>query len=408
MDRGSRRFALVGALAVTQTVGWGVLYYVFGVFLEPMSAELGISQATSAGAFTVAVLVSAVLSIPVGRWVDAHGAHILMTAGSLLATTGVVAWSQVQTVPQLYGAFVLIGVASSMVLYGPAFAVLVAVLPPARRSRGLLTVTLAAGLASTIFIPLASQLIQAVGWRDALVYLGLGHNLITVPLHGIALRRTEVPESTRHHRRGRRDESVRRALRDPGFWMITTAFVFHGAAVAVVSVHLVLYLVDFGYRPTVAAGLTGLLGLCSISGRLVISVLGRWMDESTITARLFLLQGFALAALPFIGGHPLGAVLCIDLFGIGFGVAALTTPAILISRYGAAGYATVNGILTTPTMIARAFAPLGAALLAAAIGYRLMLLPVAAICLAASLALTLLHRLPVSSPMAERAQWPGA
>jgi predicted MFS family arabinose efflux permease len=406
VDRGSRRLALVGALAITQTVGWGVLYYVFGVFLEPMSAELGVSQATSAGAFTVAVLVSGLLSIPVGRWVDAHGAHILMTAGSLLATTGVVAWSQVQTVPQLYGAFVLIGAASSMVLYGPAFAVLVAVLPPARRARGLLAVTLAAGLASTIFIPLASQLIAAVGWRDALVYLGLGHNLITVPLHGLMLRRTEVPKHV--HRRVRRDESVRRALRDPGFWTITAAFVFHGAAVAVVSVHLVLYLVDLGYRPTVAAGLTGLLGLCSISGRLVISVLGRWMDEATITARLFYLQGFALAALPVIGHHPLGAALCIDLFGIGFGVAALTTPAILINRYGADGYATVNGILTTPTMVARAVAPLGAAILAATAGYQVMILPVAAVCLAAGLCLTATRRVPVTSPMPERADRPSA
>jgi predicted MFS family arabinose efflux permease len=257
-----------------------------------------------------------------------------------------------------------------------------------------LTVTLVAGLASTIFIPLASQLIEAVGWRDALVYLGLGHNLITVPLHGIVLRRNEVPASDKVRRRGRRDESVRRALRDPGFWMITAAFVFHSAAVAAISVHLVLYLVDLGYRPTVAAGLTGLLGLCSISGRLVISALRRWMDEATITARLFFLQGCAVAALPVIGGHPLGAVLCIDLFGIGFGVAALTTPAILINRYGADGYATVNGILTTPAMVARAIAPLGGAILAGAIGYRLLMLPVAAVCLAASLCLTLSRRLP--------------
>ncbi|GAA1578324.1 MFS transporter [Kribbella sancticallisti] len=385
----------MGALALTQTVGWGVLYYVFGVFLEPMSVELGISTATSAGAFSVAVLVSGVLSIPVGRWVDAHGAHLLMTAGSLLASVGVVVWSQVQTVPQLYAVFVLIGAASAMVLYGPAFAVLVAVLEPRRRAKGLLAVTLAAGLASTIFIPLSAWLIEGVGWRDALVILGLGHNLITVPLHGIVLWRTEVPKMPAGRRDRARDESVRRALRDPGFWMITAAFVFHGAAVTVVAVHLVLFLMDLGYRPTVAAGLTGLLGICSISGRLVISALGRWLDESSITARLFLLQGIAIAALPIVGDHPLGAAVCIDIFGLGFGVAAITTPAILISRYGADRYATVAGVLSTPTMIARAFAPLGGALLAVAVGYRMMMIPVAVVCFAAGICLSLSRRLPV-------------
>ena len=389
----------MGALAVTQTVGWGVLYYVFGVFLEPMSQELGISRTTSAGAFTVAVLVSGALSIPVGRWVDAHGAHLLMTGGSLLGSIGVLAWSQVDSVTELYVAFVLIGAASSMVLYGPAFAVLIAVLEPRRRPKALLAVTLAAGLASTIFIPLAGQLINAVGWRHALVILGLGHNLITVPVHAFMLRRTDVPKAG--PRPDGRDESVRRAMRDPGFWMITAAFVFHSAALAVISVHLVLFLIDLGYRPTVAAGLTGLLGICSISGRLVISALGRWMDESRITARLFFLQGFAIAALPIIGDHPLGAALCIDLFGLGFGVAAITTPAILINRYGSTSYATVAGILSTPTMIARAVAPLGGAVLAAAVGYRAMMIPVAIVCLAASLCLTLSRRL--RSPVLEAA-----
>ncbi len=401
MTRGSRQLALVGALAVTQTVGWGVLYYVFGVFLEPMSQELGISRATSAGAFAVAVLVSGALSIPVGRWVDSHGAHLLMTGGSLLGSVGVLAWSQVDSVTELYVAFVLIGAASSMVLYGPAFAVLVAVLEPGRRANALLAVTLVAGLASTIFIPLAGQLINAVGWRHALVILGLGHNLITVPVHALVLRRHEVPRVPAGLRPTGSDESVRRALRDPGFWMITAAFVFHSAALAVISVHLVLFLVDLGYRPTVAAGLTGLLGICSISGRLVISALGRWMDESTITARLFFLQGIAIAALPIIGDHPLGAAVCIDLFGLGFGVAAITTPAILISRYGSTSYATVAGILSTPTMVARAVAPLGGAVLAAAVGYRAMMIPVAFVCLAASLCLTLSRRL--RSPVLEAA-----
>ncbi|MEV8373112.1 MFS transporter [Kribbella sp. NPDC056861] len=387
------RFPVVAALAVTQTVGYGVLYYVFGVFLGPMSLDLGISTATSAGALTLAILVSCVMSVPVGRWLDRRGAHLLMTTGSLLGSVAVLAWSQVQNVVQLYAVFVLIGVASAMVLYGPAIAVLVAVLEPKRRANALLVVTMVAGLASTIFIPLAGQLIHAQGWRQALLILGLAHNLVTVPLHGFALRGTRPA-----HPKSARDPAdrgaIRVAVRDGGFWLITVGFVLHSGAIAIVSVHLVLFLVDLGYRPAVAAGLTGLLGVYSVTGRIVTSVLQRWLDMSTIVARTFLIQCFAIGVLPLLGLHPLGAALCILLFGLGFGVSTLATPAILLERYGAAGYGTISGVLATPVLAARAIGPLGAAVLAMKAGYHYTMVPVALACVVASLCLTFSQYIP--------------
>lgn len=391
-DPRGNRSLVVAALAITQTVGYGVLYYVFGVFLGPMSTDLGISTATSAGALTLAILVSGVMSVPVGRWLDRRGAHLLMTTGSLLASIAVLGWSQVQNVAQLYAVFVLIGIASAMVLYGPAIAVLVAVLEPKRRTNALLVVTLVAGLASTIFIPLAGQLINAHGWRHALLILGLVHNLVTVPLHALALRGTRPTQATPADRGDRGVLWV--ALRDGGFWLITTGFVLHSGALAIVSVHLVLFLVDLGYKPAVAAGLTGLLGLYSVTGRLVTSVLQRWLDMSTIAARTFLIQCFAIGVLPLLGKHPLGAALCIVLFGLGFGVSTLATPAILLDRYGAAGYGTISGALATPVLAARAIGPLGAALLATTAGYRYTMVPVALACVAASVCLTFSRYIP--------------
>lgn len=389
---GPGRPGVVAALAVTQTVGYGVLYYVFGVFLGPMSNELRISPTTCAGAMTVGVLVSGVMAVPVGRWLDARGGHSLMTTGSLLGSISVVAWSQVQTVTQLYAVFVLVGIASSMVLYGPAFSVLVAVLDPDRRTGALLAVTLVAGLASTVFIPLAGLLVESYGWRNALLILGLVHNVVTVPLHAIALRGTTPPGRSESDRRDRR--AVSRALRDAGFWLITTGFVLHNAALTVIAVHLVLYLVTLGHPPAVAAGLTGLLGVFSVTGRVVTSILQRWLAMSSIAAGIFVLQGIAIAALPLVGRVALGVVACIIVFGTGFGVAAIATPAILLQRYGAAGYSTVAGALATPVLAARALAPLGAALIAEAIGYRLIMLPVAVACLGAGICLSLSWHLP--------------
>jgi len=394
---------LVASLAITQTVGYGVLYYAFSALLGPMSRDLGISTATAAGALTTAVLVTGLMSVPVGRWLDAHGGHALMTTGSLLGVAGILGWSQVHSTAQLYGMFVVIGAASAMVLYGPAFAVVVAVTEPRSRTNALLGITLVAGFASSIFIPLTGRLVDGHGWRHTLLILAAVLAAITVPLHAIALRRTtpRCSGSQRNHR----VTSPQRVLHDPGFWLLSAASVLRSAALAVIAVHLVLYLTTLGHPPAVAATLAGLLGLMSVTGRVVTTLSLRWLPMATIAAGILVIQGAAISLLPFAGRHLAGAIVCLVLFGLGFGVASIATPAILLDRYGSTGYATIAGTLATPVLIAKASAPLGAAILAGTIGYRPVIQAVAGACITAGVFLALTSRIqaPVSQPPASAA-----
>ena len=393
--RGRLRF-LIAALAITTTVGYGVLTYAFSALVGPMSHELSISTTTAVGASTIAVLVSGLISIPVGRRLDVRGGRGLMASGSALAAAAVLGWSQVQNTVQLYAVFVLIGVACAMVLYPPAFAVVVAVAAPTARTNSILTITMVGGLASSIFIPLTGYLAHSLGWRSALVVLAGVLAVTTVPLHFLAVpRQAPRPTTTRH------PKSPARVLRDPGFWLLAGAFVVHSAALAVIAVHLVLYLVSLGHPPARAASLAGLLGLMSVTGRLVASVSARWLPMATITALILLVQGVAVALLPAVGDHVGGAIGCLVLFGLGFGVSSIATPAILLDRYGASGFGTIAGILGTPTTIAKAVGPLVGAGLAGAFGYRPLILAVAAGCALAGAALALTRRLvpPASTRM---------
>jgi MFS family permease len=382
--RGGIRRGVVAALAVTTTIGYGVLYYAFSALLEPMRIELQVSTTTATGALTVASLISAALAIPVGRWLDGRGGHGLMTTGSVVAVAALLAWSQVQTTAQLYGAFVAIGIASAMVLYPPAFAVIVAVTAPERRTTALLGITLVAGFASSIFIPLAGQLIHAYGWRQTLVMLAVMVAVVTAPLHAIALRRTRPAPHPQPHRPV---QAPSRVLRDVGFWLLAAAFVLHSSALAVIGVHLVTYLTRLGHSPTTAATLTGLLGLLSVTGRVTVTILRRWLPITRITAVIITVQGIALGLLPGYGRTVPGAAACLIAFGLGFGVASIAKPAILLDRYGDHGYATIAGILGTPTTIAAATAPLAAAAIAGALGYTRLVLTAAGGYVAAGLAL---------------------
>jgi predicted MFS family arabinose efflux permease len=391
--RGGFRRDVVAALAVTTTVSYGVLYYAFGALLEPMRLDLRISTTTATGALTLASLVSAVLAIPVGRWLDARGGRGVMSVGSVIAAASVLAWSQVHDAYELYVVFVALGIASAMVLYPPAFAVIVAVTAPERRTTALLGVTLVAGFASSIFIPLTGQLIHALGWRQALVVLASVIAIVTVPLHVLVLRRTDPADSPGKHA----PAAPSRVLRDAGFWLLAVAFVLHSSALAVIGVHLVTYLTKLGHSPTTAATLTGLLGLLSVTGRIVTTILRRWLPITSITAVIITLQGIALGLLPAAGDSTIGAAACLIAFGLGFGVASIAKPAILLDRYGDDGYATIAGLLGTPITIAAATAPLAAAALATALGYTPLILTAAAACALGGLALAATRRLPRST-----------
>jgi hypothetical protein len=93
-----------------------------------------------------------------------------MTAGSVLAAASVLAWSQVDTPLRLYAVFVAIGVASALVLYPPAFAVVVAATSPERRTTALIGVTLVAGFASSMSHPTIQRMLvlHASGIRPSL------------------------------------------------------------------------------------------------------------------------------------------------------------------------------------------------------------------------------------------------
>jgi predicted MFS family arabinose efflux permease len=390
---------IVAALAVTQTVGYGVLYYSFAVLLRPIAATLQVTTAAVTGALTGSILAGAAMAVPVGRWLDRHGGRALMTTGSLVATALVVAWSQVQQIWQLYAVLIGIGLTGAMVLYEPAFAVVVSWFDPARRSKALLAVTLVAGFASAIFLPLTGALVDRYGWRTALLVLAAVHGAGTVPLHALVVRKPPHL-ANRAPQRSATDRAlvVRAAVTDARFWAMAVAFVAHGAAMSAMTFHLVGLLTDAGHPTTFAATVAGLLGVLSVTGRIVLTGAQRRIRTTTVVAGTFTVQALAVLSLPLIGASRPGAVIGVVAFGLGFGIASLAGPALLADRYGTLAYATIAGILTVPITLARAGAPLGAAVLQSGGDYRPVVFGIAAACLVAAAGIVVRATSPAPIP----------
>jgi MFS family permease len=387
--------AIVAALAVTQTVGYGALYYSFAVFLTPLARDLHASATAVTGALTTATLVGAAAAVPVGAWLDRHGGRGLMSLGSIAATALLVLMSIVDNLVQLYAVWFGIGLASAMALYEAAFAVVITWHPtPRGRANALLAITVVAGFASTIFLPLTGALVQTYGWRAAVLVLAVIHGTLTIPLHTAVLRRARnTPGGEPLHRPAldpgaTRRAAVHTALHDRGFWLLTLAFVTHAAGLSALSVHLVAYLIAAGHPATFAATVAGLLGVLSVTGRLVTTRLQRRTGTGPVVAAIFTIQALAAACLPLIGHTTAGAIAGVVAFGLGFGVATIARPTLLAARYDTRGYATISGMLTVPMTIAKAGAPLAAAALYSVAGiYDPALISIALACAVAAAAL---------------------
>ena len=263
----------------------------------------------------------------------------------------------------------------AMALYEPATAVIVSWFDATLRPRAVLAMIVVAGFASTIFMPLTGLLNDRYGWRATLLIFAALYAVIAVPLHALVIRRPPLARSAGPLVTSAEQRLLARtALRDSRFWCLTIAFVAHGAAMSAMTVHLVVFLTTQGHPATFAASVAGLLGLLSVTGRVVLTAAQRHVRLDRVVAAVFTVQAAASLSMPLLAGSRTGAVLAVTAFGLGFGIASLAIPQLLADRYGTKAYGSIAGNLAAPVTLAKAGAPLGAAaLLGAAGGYSLVL-----------------------------------
>jgi MFS family permease len=378
----TRGWGIVGALSITETVSWGILYYAFAVFLIPMQRELGFSTAELTGAFSLALLVSAVAGVAVGRWLDRRGPRELMTAGSIAGTLLVLAWSQVDGLAAYYALWIGIGLVMAVVLYEPAFTVVAKWFPhPGERRRALTALTLVAALASFIFLPLSQKLVDAHGWRDALVILAFVLGAVTIPLHVFALR---APRAEPSAPAAQPSIAAREALRSVPFWLLSAAFFLGTFTGIAMTVHAIPFLLERGYGAAFAAFAVGLIGISQIPGRIVFALIGARLPRRLAISAVFVLIGGGIAVLT--GLDATAAVIAgLVLLGMGNGMATLARATAIADLYGGAAYGTINSVAAAGTTGARATGPVAAAVYAAALGYGALLWTLAGIAAVAAI-----------------------
>lgn len=357
---------VLATLCITETASWGVLYYAFPVLSGHISADTGWSAAALTGAFSAALVVSALLGIVVGRLLDRRGPRWLMTTGSVL---GVLAVGAVATAPNL-GVFVagwlLAGVAMSAALYPPAFAALTRWYGPGRVV-ALTVLTLVAGSASTVFAPLTAVLVERFDWRITYLILAGLLAVVTIPGHAFGLRPIWPPAPP-----GPPVGRPRQIIVSRHFMALVIAMAFAACASSAVVINLVPLLTERGVSTTTAAVTLGIGGAGQVLGRLGYKALAQRLGVRTRTVAVILGVAVTTALLALVTSLA-GLIAAAVLAGACRGVMTLLQATAVTERWGAAHYGQLSGVVAAPVTLTSALAPwLGAALATALGGYTAM------------------------------------
>jgi MFS family permease len=375
----TRAWGIVGALSVTETVSWGILYYAFAAFLVPMQRDLGYSAAQLTGAFSLALAASALAGVAVGRHLDRHSPRALMTIGSVAGVALVVGWSQVEGLAAFYALWLAIGVVMAAVLYEPAFTVVAKHFPePGERRRAMTAMTLVAALASFIFLPLSQLLIDTYGWRDALLILAAVLAIATVPLHALVLRPGPTQPA---HTSG--STLAGDAFRSLPFWLLSGAFVLASLSTIAMTVFSIPFLLERGHSAAFAAFAVGLIGVSQIPGRVLFGPLAARLPRAEAIASVFALIAIGITVVVTVRSTA-AVIVGLVLLGMGNGMATLARATAIADLYGAGAYGTIASVAGGMTTAARAAGPFAAAVYAAAVGFTALLWTLAALALAAA------------------------
>jgi len=352
----STAWRLVPALGVTQIVSWGTLYYSIAVLGASVRADLGISAAMLFGAYSLALLISALTAPFVGRAIDRHGGRAVMSAGSVCAAVALFMISQVHSTIALFLAWSVAGIAMAMTMYDAAFATLSQHSGTSYR-KALTALTLMGGLASTAFWPASLKGLEWFGWRDTLLAFAALEIAVCLPLHLLFIPPgTLAPEHGKAgaaEGRGRLPADKRRAA----FVWLAIAFAFNGFIVSVLTVHLITMLQGKGLTLATAVWVGSFFGPMQVAGRLLEFSIGRRFPARSIGIAALSLLVAAVAVLVALNGQLALALLFAVLFGGSNGVVTIVRGTVPAELFGRAGYGGTLGNLAAPALFARAIAP---------------------------------------------------
>lgn len=337
--------------------GCAIFSYSSGVFLEPVTAELGWTRTQFGTAFVLQMLAGLVILPTAGLLADRFGLRRIALIGivpfvvclGLLGTVGQPIW-------QWFALCLLFAVAQGLVNQ-PIWVAAAVGWFEAARGMAMAIVLAGLGLGSIIWPLLAAIFIQHLGWRLSYLAMGLCWAAVALPLTFLFFR--DPPAIRSDSKADKPDRALyRKAILSPSFAGLMVAGGLYTCASNAVVMSMVPILKHKGFGLTEAAGLAGVIGMAAICGRFVLGYLLDHLPTRPLAVLAFLLPIPAAFLLLNAGSSAQMALAGCIVLGFASGAEGDVIGYVAARRFGAKVFASAYAVFTSILAVCASTGPL--------------------------------------------------
>ncbi len=264
-----------------------------GLFMLPMTTDLGWSREGYALALAIQNLVWGITQPFAGGFADKYGTGRTLALGALVYAAGLLLWSVTPSIELFYlSGGVLMGIGIGTASFGVVMAAFGRAVPAEKRSFVFGIATAASSMGQFVFAPLGQAFISNFGWPMALMLLA-GIILMVVPLSAMLRGRTNSAP-------GEADmpfmQALAKALGHGSYRLLIIGFFVCGFHLAFITVHFPAFLVQCGLTPEASSWALGLIGLFNVAGSLLAGWLGDRLPKQMLLSGIYFLRAVGTAA----------------------------------------------------------------------------------------------------------------
>jgi predicted MFS family arabinose efflux permease len=273
------------------------LRQVMGLYLPPMTTELGIGREPFSTAMAVANLVWGVGAVFAGMVADRYGAGRVVVAGTLATTAGMYVMFAAQSGFDLLLSGVLLGIGVS----GTGITALVGAAgraaPPERRTSAIAALGMAGGIGGFVAFPYTHVLMDVFGWQVSLLMLAATTAVmlpLAIPLRGKPVEGAGLIDTQTF------GQAFREAFTHPSYLLLTAGFFVCGFHVAFYGVHLPAFVADKGLDASVGVIALTVVGLSNLLGTYLAGQSARFVEKRRGLSFIYFARCFVFLGLLFL------------------------------------------------------------------------------------------------------------
>ena len=271
-----------------------------GFFLTPVTVENGWSREVFSFAIALQNLFWGVAQPFAGMIADRYGTARVLAGGALLYALAL-GWMSTVTDPTSFAmsAGVLMGIGIAGSGFFLVLAAFTRLLPEHLRSVAFGLGTAAGSMGQFLFAPISQGLLEAYGWRDALLIMGA--IVLVIPLIAPVFRGKPVPSTGNDTADQTLGEAMREAFGHSSYILLVFGFFVCGWHVAFITTHLPPFIADFGIDAKWGGWAIALIGLFNMIGAFMAGVMGGKLPLRYMLSFIYLTRSVVIAifiALP--------------------------------------------------------------------------------------------------------------